>query len=98
MAFALYSRMSGELDEENSLALSSILNQARNWAKSGLTVMQYSRSIDDYEHILSTFYSNHPKFQPLAPGYLMIFMDDHHGMEADALYNLHEHSLQGFRL
>ncbi|HEY9870062.1 MAG TPA: hypothetical protein V6D08_12925 [Candidatus Obscuribacterales bacterium] len=97
-AFSLATRLADKLTPANKLAVDSLIQQMRTWAKSGVTVFRYSRPLEDYARSLTEFYKTYPKYSHLSPAYLLCYMDDQHGMEPADLYNLHEHSLHGFKL
>lgn len=99
-AFMLATRMPDPagLSPENKLAYQSITQQMKTWSKSGVTVLKYSKPLDVYIETLCKFYTSYEKFRHLTPSYLMVYMDDQRNMGAEELYNLHEHSLQGFKL
>jgi hypothetical protein len=98
IAFSLSTRLSGNIAQDNKLTIDSLIQQTRLWSKSSVAVFKYSKQLSDYAEILTTFYSNYPQYQTLAPPYLMVYMDDQHGMGPEELYALHTHSLQGFKL
>jgi len=98
VAFNLATRLSDQLSPQNKLAVDSLRQQMRSWAKQGVAVFRYSKPLEEYARSLTAFYKTYPKYTKLAPAYLMAYMDDQHGMEPAELYNLHEHSLHGFKL
>ena len=98
MAFSLSTRVTDALTPQNKLAVDSLTQQMRTWAKSGVTVFKFSRDLADYARALSTFYRKYSKYGHLEPAYLLIYMDDQHGMTPEAIFNLHEHSLHGFKV
>lgn len=97
VAFALSTRLSRDLSPESRLTVDSMIQQMRTWSKSGIVNFKYSRPIEDYASCLCEFYANYPKYSYLPPSYLLIYMDDKHGMGPAELFSLHEHSLQGFK-
>lgn len=98
IAFALATRLSSNFSAENKLTIDSLIQQTRLWSKSSVVVFKYSRPLSHYSTTLTSFYKNYPQYRSLFPAYLMIYMDDQHGMGPDELYALHAHSLQGFTL
>ena len=98
IAFALATRLSGNVGPENKLTIDSLIQQTRLWSKSSVVVFKYSKSLAEYADTMTTFYEKYPQYQTLMPAYLMVYMDDQHGMGSEELYALHAHSLQGFKL
>ena len=98
LAFSLATRLTDPLSPENKLAVDSLRQQMRSWSKQGVTLFKYSKPLNEYARSLTAFYKAYPKYMRLSPAYLMSYMDDLHGMEPAELYNLHEHSLHGFKL
>ncbi|MBI4532782.1 MAG: hypothetical protein HY711_02455 [Candidatus Melainabacteria bacterium] len=97
MAFALATRLPNSLTPENKLAVDYLIQQTRTWSKSDVSIFKFSKPVDTYARLLANFYTNYPKYHHLSPAYLMIYMDDKHGMSPQELYSLHEHSLHGFK-
>jgi hypothetical protein len=97
VTFALATRLSGQLPPDDALAVGSLNQQMKTWAKSGLNVFKFSKPLESYATTLSVFYEHYPKYHDLSPAYLMSYMDDQHGMGPSELFSLHEHSLNGFR-
>ncbi len=98
VSFNLATRLTDPLTPENRLVVDSLRQQMRSWSKQGVALFKYSKPLDDYIRSLTAFYKAYPKYSKLSPAYLMAYMDDQHGMEPAELYNLHEHSLHGFKL
>lgn len=98
IAFALSTRLSANLQQDNKLAIDSLIQQTRLWSKSSVTVFKYSKPVGDYAKTLTQFYNKYPQYKTLSPAYLMIYMDDQHGMGPEELHALHAHSLQGFKM
>lgn len=98
IAFALATRLSSNVTAENKLTIDSLMQQTRLWSKSSVVVFKYSKPLSYYADTLTTFYEKYPQYNSLYPAYLMIYMDDQHGMGPEELYALHAHSLQGFKL
>jgi len=98
IAFALATRLSNNVNPENKLTIDSLIQQTRLWSKSSVIVFKYSKPISDYVSTLNRFYKGYPQYRTLVAPYLMIYMDDQHGMGPEELYALHAHSLQGFTL
>jgi len=97
VCFALTTRLAREMTPENRLAIDSLIQQLRIWSKSGVTKFKYSKSTEEYAKALANFYQAYPKYHFLSPAYLLVYMDDHHGMTAEEVFALLEHSLQGFK-
>ena len=98
IAFALSTRLSDSIRSDCKLSLDSLLQQVRLWSKSSVVVFKFSKPLETYAETLTNFYRNYPEYKRLLPAYLLIYMDDQHGMGCEELYALHVHSLQGFKL
>ncbi|GEM_PF-2805118 len=98
ISFALATRLTGDPGKENKLALDSLTRQTRIWSKSTVTVFKYSKPLEEYAGMLTEFYQQHSQYRTLNLEYLMVYMDDQHGMGPSELYALHTHSLQGFKI
>lgn len=97
VVFALTTRLAREMTPENRLAVDSLIQQLRIWSKSGVTKFRYSKPSQQYADYLLKFYESYPKYHHMSPAYLLVYMDDHHGMSPAEVYTLLEHSLQGFK-
>ncbi len=97
VAFSLTTRVSKDLTAENKLAVESLVQQMKTWGKAGVTVLKYSKPITLYADTLSAFYKQYSKYHGLSPAYLLTYMDDQHNMGPAEMFNLHEHSLHGFK-
>lgn len=98
IAFALSTRLSSDIDPDVKLIIDSLVRQTKLWSKSTTIVFKYSKPLKEYADQMTRFYMEYPQFNKLPPAYLLIYMDDQHGMGAEELYSLHENSLQGFKI
>src|SRR5438874_9885411 len=74
VSFGLATRLSGNLQADDNLALGSLTQQMRTWSKANINVFKYSKPLQFYADALSEFYEEYPKYHNLAPAYLMIYM------------------------
>src|SRR5688572_3263578 len=95
--FSLNTRLSKDMTAENQLAVDSLTQQMRTWSKPSIYKFKFSKPLNHYSDALCKFYSDYPQYEHLTPAYLIVFMDDQHGMGPAELFSLHEHSLHGFK-
>src|SRR5215467_10926275 len=67
VAFNLATRLSDHMTPQNKLAVDSLRQQMRSWAKQGVTVFKYCKPLDEYARSLTAFYKAYPKYTKLAP-------------------------------
>lgn len=97
VAFTLATSISRDLSPDNKLCVEGLIQQLRTWSKAGVSKFKYSKPAEEYAQSLVKFYQAYPDYLDLSPSYLLIYMDDQHGMSPEEIFRLHKHSFYGFK-